>query len=103
LVELKEFNVRFKGEIKKVWGLIWERDKLKETWLYIVSNDSCFGHSIFDKFNLIFFFIFSKLAMQQLFLVLENLPKMLVNDFNKVVCILNELNFFELTSLMWIK
>jgi len=26
--------------------------------------------------------------MQQLFLVLENLPKMLVNDFNKVVWIL---------------
>jgi hypothetical protein len=40
---------------------------------------------IFHKFTLISFFIFSKLAMQQLFLVLENLPKMLVNDFNKVV------------------
>jgi hypothetical protein len=38
--------------------------------------------------------------MQQLFLVLENLPKMLVNDFNKVVQILNEFKKRELTSLM---
>lgn len=50
-----------------------------------------FTIQIFLKFILMFFYYILKYVMKHLVFVLESLPKVFGNDYNKVIIILSEL------------